>query len=114
MERQEKNKALSDHQKIIRERDQAIHSYEQLKKEHIGLRQNIERMYSQAQAQQQVRYNDSLCHQLYSRVLSFFCAWPLCGPWKITLYMYSERFYYKYIIGFWTHKKESILLRLTL
>ena len=46
MERQEKNKALSDHQKIIRERDQAIHSYEQLKKEHIGLRQNIERMYS--------------------------------------------------------------------
>ncbi|CAH3029537.1 unnamed protein product [Porites evermanni] len=55
MERQEKNKALSDHQKIIRERDQAIHSYEQLKKEHIGLRQNIERMYSQAQAQQQAQ-----------------------------------------------------------
>ena len=71
MERQEKNKALSDYQKIIRERDQAIHSYEQLKKEHIGLRQNIERMYSQAQAQQQVRYNDSLCDQLYSQVLSY-------------------------------------------
>ncbi|CAH3180132.1 unnamed protein product [Porites evermanni] len=33
----------------------AIHSYEQLKKEHIGLRQNIERMYSQAQAQQQAQ-----------------------------------------------------------
>ena len=62
MERQEKNKALSDYQKIIRERDQAIHSYEQLKKEHIGLRQNIERMYSQLQAQQQVRYN-VLCDQ---------------------------------------------------
>lgn len=55
MERQEKNKALSDQQKITRERDHVVHSYEQLKKEHIGLRQNIERMYSQAQAQQQAQ-----------------------------------------------------------
>ena len=62
MEEQEKNKALSDHQKITLERDQAIHSYEQLKKEHIGLRQNNERMYSQALALQQVRYN-VLCDQ---------------------------------------------------
>ena len=65
MERQEKNKALSDHQKITLERDQAIHLYEQLKKEHISLRQDIERMYSQALALQ-VRYNDSPCDQLYS------------------------------------------------
>ena len=62
MDRQEKNKALSDHQKITLERDQAIRSYEQLKKEHIGLRQSIERMYSQASALQQVRYN-VLCDQ---------------------------------------------------
>jgi len=55
MEREEKVKALSDHEKITREREHVIHSYEQLKKEHIALRQNIERMYTQAQAQQQVR-----------------------------------------------------------
>ena len=84
MERQEKNKALSDYQKIIRERDQAIHSYEQLKKEHIGLRKNIERMYSQFQAQQQVRYNDSPCHQLYSQVLSYLC---LAIVWTVKNYI---------------------------
>ena len=53
MERGEKQKALSDLEKMSRGRDHVIQSYEQLKKEHIGLRQNIERMYSQAQAQQQ-------------------------------------------------------------
>ena len=62
MDRQEKNKALSDHQKITLEWDQAIHIYEQLKKEHIGLRQSTERMYSQALALLQVRYN-VLCDQ---------------------------------------------------
>lgn len=53
MERGEKQKALLDLEKMSRGRDHVIQSYEQLKKEHIGLRQNIERMYSQAQAQQQ-------------------------------------------------------------
>ena len=48
--------------KITLERDQAIHSCEQLKKEHIGLRQSFERMYSQALALQRVRYN-VLCDQ---------------------------------------------------
>ena len=77
MERQEKNKALSDHQKIIRERDLAIHSYEQLKRQHTGLRQSIERMYlsSQAQAQQQVRYWRDHC--IYKFSLTF--PWPLLG-----------------------------------
>lgn len=51
MEREEKNKALSSQEKILKERDHVVQSYEQLKKEHIGLRQNIERMYSQAQQQ---------------------------------------------------------------
>lgn len=55
IEREEKVKALSDHEKLTRERDHIIHNYEQLKKEHISLRQNIGRMYSQAQAQQQVK-----------------------------------------------------------
>ena len=53
IERQEKVKALSDCERISRERDQLVQRYEQLKQEHIGLRQNIERMYTQAQAQQQ-------------------------------------------------------------
>ena len=51
MEREEKNKAISNQEKILKERDHVVQSYEQLKKEHIGLRQNIERMYSQAQQQ---------------------------------------------------------------
>lgn len=50
MEREEKINAL-------REKDRAIQNYEHLKKEHVGLRQNIERMYSQAQGQQQVHPN---------------------------------------------------------
>ena len=53
MERDEKNKALSTQEKISKERDHVVQSYEQLKIEHMGLRQNIERMYSQAQQQQQ-------------------------------------------------------------
>ena len=55
MDRQEKNKALSDHQIITLEWDQAIH-------EHIGVRQSTERMCSQALAVLQVRYN-VLCDQ---------------------------------------------------
>ena len=99
MERQEKNKALSDHQKIIRERDQAIHSYEQLKKEHIGLRQNIERMYSQAQAQQQVKL---LCDQYIELIFSFLGH---CRVW--TMRKYNTCSVPLYIIGFWTHKKKN-------
>jgi len=53
MERQEKVRALSDRDHVSRERDQLVQRYEQLKQEHISLRQNIERMYTQAQAQQQ-------------------------------------------------------------
>ena len=52
IERQEKVKALSDRDQASRERDQIIQRYEHLKQEHIGLRQNIERMYSEAQKQQ--------------------------------------------------------------
>lgn len=55
IERQEKVKALSDRDQVSRDRDQVVQRYEQLKQEHISLRQNIERMYTQAQAQQQVR-----------------------------------------------------------
>ncbi|KAL9962773.1 hypothetical protein ACROYT_G031911 [Oculina patagonica] len=55
MERQEKVKAVSDREQVSRERDQIVQRYEQLKQEHIGLRQNIERMYTQAQAQQQAK-----------------------------------------------------------
>ena len=51
MERQEKVKALSDREQVSRERDQFKQRFEQLKQEHIGLRQNIERMYSEAQRQ---------------------------------------------------------------
>ena len=51
MERQEKVKALSDREQVSRERDQIKQRFEQLKQEHIGLRQNIERMYSEAQRQ---------------------------------------------------------------
>ena len=53
IERQEKVRALSDRDHVSRERDQLNQRYEHLKQEHIGLRQNIERMYAQAQAQQQ-------------------------------------------------------------
>ena len=62
MDRQEKNKALSDHQKITLEWDRVSHIYEELKKAHIGLRQSIESMSSQAFALLQVRYN-VLCDQ---------------------------------------------------
>ena len=56
MEQQEKVRAVADRDHVTRDRDQLIQRYEHLKKEHIGLRQNIERMYAQAQAQQpQVR-----------------------------------------------------------
>lgn len=53
IERQEKVRAMSDRDHVSRERDQIVQRYEQLKQEHISLRQNIERMYAQAQAQQQ-------------------------------------------------------------
>lgn len=52
-------RALSDRDHVSRDRDQLVQRYEQLKQEHIGLRQNIERMYAQAQ-QQQVRVIESL------------------------------------------------------
>ncbi|XP_029206570.2 myosin heavy chain, clone 203-like [Acropora millepora] len=48
MERDEKINAL-------REKDRAIQTFEQLRKEHFSLRQNIERMCSQAHAQQQAQ-----------------------------------------------------------
>ena len=54
IERQEKVKALSDRDQASRERDQMIQRYEHLKQEHIGLRQNIEQMYSEAQKQVRV------------------------------------------------------------
>lgn len=50
---------MSDRDHVSRDRDQLVQRYEQLKQEHIGLRQNIERMYAQAQ-QQQVRVIESL------------------------------------------------------
>ena len=58
MERDEKINAL-------REKDRAIQTYEQLRKEHFSLRQNIERMYSQAHAQQQVHPNNSFVRSFY-------------------------------------------------
>ena len=61
MEREEKINAL-------REKDRAIQNYEHLKKEHVGLRHNIERMYSQAQAQQQVHPNPLF-------ITSFYLLW---------------------------------------
>lgn len=70
MERQEKVKALSDRDQVSREKDQIVQRYEQLKQEHIGLRQNIERMYTQAQAQQQqVRAIKSLILYTTSKLL---------------------------------------------
>lgn len=57
VEREEKNKVLSNQDKLTRERDHVVQSYEQLKREHLSMRQNIERMYSQAQAQQRVSYH---------------------------------------------------------
>lgn len=53
IERQEKVRAVADRDHVSRERDQIAQRYEHLKQEHINLRQNIERMYTQAQAQQQ-------------------------------------------------------------
>lgn len=53
IERQEKVRAVADRDHVSRERDQIAQRYEHLKQEHITLRQNIERMYTQAQAQQQ-------------------------------------------------------------
>ncbi|XP_022804059.1 uncharacterized protein LOC111341357 isoform X2 [Stylophora pistillata] len=53
MERQEKVKALSDREQASRESDQIKQRFEQLRQEHIGLRQNIEQMYANAQRQAQ-------------------------------------------------------------
>lgn len=61
MERDEKINALRD-------KDRAIQNFEHLKKEHIGLRQNIERMYSQSHMQQ-VHPNHSFVRSFYVFVL---------------------------------------------
>lgn len=72
MERQEKVRALADRDNVQRDREQLFQRFEQLKQEHIGLRQNIERMYAQAQAQQkQVRVIESL---ILSTTLQLFHA----------------------------------------
>ena len=67
MERDEKINAL-------REKDRAVQTYEQLRKEHFSLRQNIERMYSQAHAQQQVHANHSFVRSFYL----FLCGYLEC------------------------------------
>lgn len=75
MERQEKVKALSDHEQASRERDQIKQRFEQLRQEHIGLRQNIEQMYANAQRQQAQGQN-----RLPSSGRS--CAAQVQEPWQ--------------------------------
>lgn len=80
IERQEKVRAVADRDHVSRERDQIAQRYEHLKQEHITLRQNIERMYTQAQAQQQqakVPYR----HQT-STGRSQACASQVQEPWQ--------------------------------
>ncbi|XP_020610544.1 uncharacterized protein LOC110049114 isoform X1 [Orbicella faveolata] len=89
-ERQEKVRAMSDCDHVSHERDQLVQCCERLKQEGIGLwqlSQNPERMYAQAQAQQQ-QAKVACGHQTYGCT----CASPVLELWQKQQAMRSRGF----------------------